>query len=619
MNRNPFYGLSAAAMLGGCYMVDHALKLEPGQLAKLLALIGVLQVYEVLLVALGTFLVATRRAPRDGVMVLMLEALFLVDGTLLATECVTAEAAAGALVAGALLALAIAKLTLVQRLVPAALSVRTAVILGAQVAVVLGVPLLASGLAPAGLLVPVSLYGLWWVTLGLPLAQAQVREAIQARGTSPPSRAVAAWTWLPAASVLLHVWAVGWIHDVPFRPAFLAPFLLGLALAAGRGQVARQIVLPALAVLVSLGQAQFLGFALPGPIGVPVTPVRLALVGAGAAYGFLAWRYGYRWLVALAALFVVVGSAGGSLSSLADAGAALWRLAGRLVPRGALGWGLTAIAASFVFLAVGASRSLRPRRPAPRAPGPPGRPPRFRGQSGATAALLAAVIATGVMLAAADAHALGPARQRDALLGGVALGGAAVLLGARAASRASDTEGGPANRTAAHLALFAGAGTGLLCLLGFSVTSASHTAVYAEHAVLIDIRNVQSAQAAYRNVNGGFVDARLECLVQPSTCLRGYPAGGRAFLDASQAALGEKGGYRHSFHPGPPPDEIPLRGSATSARSFAYVAAPIEPGQTGVRGFCGDSSGHLCFTADGSPPPLLADGTCDIQACRRLD
>jgi hypothetical protein len=619
MKRNPFYGLSAVAMLGGCYMVDHALKLQPGHLGKLVTLIGVLQVYEALLLALGTLLVAARRAPRDGVMVLMLETLFLVDGTLLATECVTADVAAGALVAATLVALAAAKLALVQRFVPDILPVRTAAILGAQVAVVLGEPIAASRLALAGLLVPASVYGLWWVALALPLAQAQVREAIRARSEPVPSRALAAWTWLPAVSVLLHVWAVGWIHDIPFRPAFLAPFLLGLALVARRGQIARQILLPSLAVFVSLGQAELLGFALPGPIGVHVTPARLALLGGGAVYGFLAWRYRYGWLAVLATLFSVVGSAGGSLSSLAHAGAVLWRLAGRLVPRGALGWGLTAIVASFVLLAIGASRSLRPGRPAPPSPRPSGSATRLRGQAGATAALLAAVVAAGLLLAAVDARAPGGARQRDALLGGVALGGAAVLLGAGAASGASRTGSDDAHRAAARLALFAGAGTGLLCLLGFSVSSTSHTAVHAEHAVLLDIRTVQSAQAAYRSVNGGFVDARLECLVQPSRCLAGYPADGRAFLDASQAALGEKGGYRHSFHPGPPPDEIPLRGSATSAMSFAYVAVPVEPGETGVRGFCGDSSGNVCFTVGGAAPRLLPDGTCDLRACSELD
>jgi len=58
---------------------------------------------------------------------------------------------------------------------------------------------------------------------------------------------------------------------------------------AGREQRARQVVLPALAALVSLGQGAALGFAVPGA-GSPVTPLRLALLGVAATWAYLAWR-----------------------------------------------------------------------------------------------------------------------------------------------------------------------------------------------------------------------------------------------------------------------------------------------------------------------------------------
>ena len=35
MKQNPFYGLSAIAMLGGCYLLSHALKVVPGQPVKI--------------------------------------------------------------------------------------------------------------------------------------------------------------------------------------------------------------------------------------------------------------------------------------------------------------------------------------------------------------------------------------------------------------------------------------------------------------------------------------------------------------------------------------------------------------------------------------------------------
>ena len=263
MKSNPFYALSASAMLLGCWLLSEALHLQAGQIGGLLLLMAVLQVYEGLLVGLGAWLVRTGRAPRDGVTVLVLETVFLVDAPLLAAECVTADARVGTGVAALLVALAVAKLAWVRRAAPGLLSRQAARLLGVQAALVLSVPVLAAHLAGARALGPPALYGLWWATLLLPLAQrALLREAGSA---AEASRAHVAWTWVPAAMTLLHLWAVGYIHAIRFQPAFLTPFLLGLTVIAGRDQVARQVALPGVAVLVSLGQGASLGFALPGP------------------------------------------------------------------------------------------------------------------------------------------------------------------------------------------------------------------------------------------------------------------------------------------------------------------------------------------------------------------
>ncbi len=366
MKKNPFYGMSAAAMLLGCYLLNHALELEPGRLGKLLVLIGVLQVYEGLLVALGVFLVATRRAPRDGINVLLLGTLFLLDATLLATECVTADLGIGAAIAVSLMGLAVAKLALVRRWLPGTLPARVATLLGVHAVVVLGLPALVVQLAEHRLLAPVSLYGLWWITLALPLAHRQIADATRRSRAGRGEAAPAAWTWVPAASVLLHLWALGWIHQVAFYPAFLTPLLLGLAVASQRTQVRRQVVLPALAVLLSLGQAEALAFPLLGTSGPWVSPLRLAALGAAAAWAILAWRYGYRWLVALAAGAGVAGLAGGSVAAVAESVAGLLRLLGRFVPRGPLGWGISGVVGGFVFMALGAWKSLRGGAPSPR-------------------------------------------------------------------------------------------------------------------------------------------------------------------------------------------------------------------------------------------------------------
>jgi hypothetical protein len=613
MKKNPFYGMSAAAMLFGCYMVSHALGIEPGRLGKLLTLMGVLQVYEGLLIALGVYLVATRRAPRDGVTVLVLETLFLLDATLLATECVTASSSVGSAVAVVLVGLAVGKLALVRRFLPDTLPRPVAALLGLQAVLVFGLPVVAVQLASARLLAPVSFYGLWWLTLALPLAQKKMREA-SASTPQGTDRGHAVWTWVPAISVLIHLAALGWIHQVGFHLAFLAPFLLGLAVCAGREQVVRQIVLPGVAALVSLGQSEALGFPLLGTAGPWISPLRIATLGAAAAYALLAWRHGYRWLMSLAAASGLAGLLGPSVSSIGETATHLLRLAGRLLPRNALGWGLSGVAGAFVFLALGVWRSFHgngPRRASPS--GARRRSPPCHGDI--ALALLLAALAGGSMLWALDSYPLGHPRQRGPALAGTALAAAALVLGVRAHSRASRPPEDAAGRQAAALALFA-ALAGLFSLP--LVAATGHHPGRSEGAVIEDIRTVVSSQAAYGARNGGYPDGTLACLARPSSCMPGYQPGASGYLDEELASLAERKGYERFFHPGPPPDRIPPASSPTSVTTWAYVAVPVDPGYTGVRGFCGDSNGDLCFTPDGTAPTLRSDGTCDLDLCAPL-
>jgi hypothetical protein len=134
-----------------------------------------------------------------------------------------------------------------------------------------------------------------------------------------------------------------------------------------------------------------------------------------------------------------------------------------------------------------------------------------------------------------------------------------------------------------------------------------------EASALGDIRTVISGQVAYSSSNGGFFDT-LPCLVEPGTCLSSYPKGSPSFLDPSLLQA-EKSGYRRTFHPGP---KAPRKDktSPSSLTAFAYTAVPLKPGETGKRGFCGDASGRLCFTTDGSQPKVV-NGECDA-ACTTL-
>jgi prepilin-type N-terminal cleavage/methylation domain-containing protein len=137
-----------------------------------------------------------------------------------------------------------------------------------------------------------------------------------------------------------------------------------------------------------------------------------------------------------------------------------------------------------------------------------------------------------------------------------------------------------------------------------------------ESATIGDIRTVISAQAAYQSSNAGFYESTFACLVNPSVgCIPSYPATGPSFLDSQLSSMAAKSGYNRTRTTGSAPAVIPPTASPGSISSFAYIASPINIGQTGVRGFGGDASGVLCFTNTGAAP-AGANGsiTADIQA-----
>jgi prepilin-type N-terminal cleavage/methylation domain-containing protein len=140
-----------------------------------------------------------------------------------------------------------------------------------------------------------------------------------------------------------------------------------------------------------------------------------------------------------------------------------------------------------------------------------------------------------------------------------------------------------------------------------------------ESATIGDIRTVISGQAAYQSANGGWYD-EISCLaINGSDCIPNYPTTAPTFLDSNIAAQASKSGYDRSFELGSTPGNINTNiSSASSIASYAYIATPVTSGQTGVRGFGGDSSGVLCFTTDGTEPPTnsgsldMASGDCNV-------
>jgi prepilin-type N-terminal cleavage/methylation domain-containing protein len=142
-----------------------------------------------------------------------------------------------------------------------------------------------------------------------------------------------------------------------------------------------------------------------------------------------------------------------------------------------------------------------------------------------------------------------------------------------------------------------------------------------ESATIGDIRTVISAQAAYQGVNGGYYESVLTCMSVRGGCIPNPPPNAPTYLDTVIATQAPKSGYIRSFAPAPKVTNDPEVGvslSPSSTMGYAYVASPLNTGQTGVRGFGGDASGVLCFTNNGNAPQITANFELDTKNCTVL-
>jgi type II secretory pathway pseudopilin PulG len=158
----------------------------------------------------------------------------------------------------------------------------------------------------------------------------------------------------------------------------------------------------------------------------------------------------------------------------------------------------------------------------------------------------------------------------------------------------------------------------ILVVAAIAIPSLSRARVSAnESAAIGDVRSVIAAQSTYAGANGGFYDT-LECLGTPSNCIPRYPSNLPTMLDPLLVQAGVKGGYRRTLHLGAAVDPADMTDalSPSSVVAYAYVAVPVSQGQTGVRSFCGDDRGVVCYNADGREPDVV-DGRC--EPCRKLD
>jgi hypothetical protein len=147
----------------------------------------------------------------------------------------------------------------------------------------------------------------------------------------------------------------------------------------------------------------------------------------------------------------------------------------------------------------------------------------------------------------------------------------------------------------------AGAAVGWLLLSGscaiYSIASVPVFPDRTEAGGLGDSRAVGSSEVAYSSSNDGYF-GYLSCLGAPTSC--GWQAGTAPFLDEQLASLRTKQGYARSFVAGARGKGKPDPGIET----FVYVATPVNARERRYRGFAIDHTGLICFTTDGTPPPI---------------
>jgi hypothetical protein len=380
---NPFYLLSAMCMLAGCLSLTNSLSWTSIGLGRLLALVVTLNVYEALLLGLGLFLLARRGVVRDGLVLLFLEALFLVDAAFLNVEVFAIDTRVGLITNAAVYLLALAKLCLVFWGLGLRRD-RTFAFILVQVTVLFMLPgVFAVGARRAdGWLPPPVAYATWWAVgtvAALSALLVRPRHADDQHLLGRTHHWVGSllrrvFVGLPFVSLLVHMVMLHWVYNAHVYSAYLAPLLLGLAAALGQTSPSRflkrsdvallRAALPALAVSLSFDAPDVLRLA---PLGEAsrfvLTPLLLSLAGAYVTYVSLYLFRHAGYFLAGGALAMLTYAFGPSPAQVASgAGSAsdwVMGLVRRVVPRTTAGWGVTAVGAAFAFLGIGAYISLK--------------------------------------------------------------------------------------------------------------------------------------------------------------------------------------------------------------------------------------------------------------------
>jgi hypothetical protein len=373
---NPFYLLSAMCMLFGIFALNNSLDWSPIPLRNLLRMIVMINIYEGMLIALAIVLLR-RNVRRDAIMLLLIEAFFLVDVGFLNMEVFTEHLGVGLVVNALVFAAGVVKVTVVFRAAKVPLwDGRFAFVLVQMAMLFAGPGVFAVIARPRNtFLPPLALYAGWWAAGMLPVAYMMLvgsfdifRRPSDGRSAGFDVILSRVLLVLPMLSIIAHLSLSHWVYKSLFHPADLAPLLLGAAVAIGRAdqhvasltwRMRMQMTLPFVAVALSAIKFPPEMVFYPSH---PMSPLRVALLGAMLVYLDAAWMhrhvlFGLAAGVCASAMFLghnVVSINNNSVQMANQSADAL----DRLMPKTLWDWGVVSVGAAFVLLALGALISL---------------------------------------------------------------------------------------------------------------------------------------------------------------------------------------------------------------------------------------------------------------------
>jgi len=360
-------------MLAGCLALTDSLSWWGIPTSRLLILFATLNIYEAALIGLAAYLVLVRGLRRDGMMLVIVEACFLIDITFLNAEISTQKSWIGPALAIFSFVAAIVKLAIILRILGVRQSLAQFIFIMLQIALILALPLAFARIG-AGAVSPLAFYIAWWIVGLMPAVYEFLVKSLQTDETpNPQSPAMITYMVLPWLSLAAHLGILHYVYDIPFYGAMAAPALLALAMLLNynvpealmprKDIVTLRVLLPLAAIVVSASSPGELTLFFDRTGHFTLTTLRLAMVLAYAEfiYSFLRphWIFG----AIAGAVSVLAVAFGPTMDQVSNSAHGFWYwftpMAWDMVPTTQSGWGMLFVVSAFVFLVLGAAVSLR--------------------------------------------------------------------------------------------------------------------------------------------------------------------------------------------------------------------------------------------------------------------